>query len=107
MARFLLWPETMPLEPRVELGDDLTLLENSVRSNVASKARDKITHNLLHHGLADFDYGRSAAGLGVTRRSTSVAGDDEKDEKIKKKWSPKSRRNLAAGGRRGYGRRRQ
>ncbi|KAF6998075.1 hypothetical protein CFC21_014233 [Triticum aestivum] len=44
--------EAMPPELRVEVEDDLAVLDNPVRSDAAAKARDKIAHNLLHRGLA-------------------------------------------------------
>ena len=53
----------------MELKDDLTVLENPAHSIAAAKARDKITHNLLHHGLASSDYKRLQ---GVGRRSTRL-----------------------------------
>ena len=45
--------EAMPPELRVEVEDDLAVLDNPVRSDAAAKARDKIAHNLLHRVLAD------------------------------------------------------
>ncbi|KAF3546092.1 hypothetical protein DY000_02000494 [Brassica cretica] len=44
--------EKMERELMVEVVDDEVLPENALRSVSAMKARDSISHNLLHHGLA-------------------------------------------------------
>ncbi|KAG2238349.1 hypothetical protein Bca52824_092380 [Brassica carinata] len=44
--------EKMEAELMVEVVDDEVLPENALRSVDAMKARDNISHNLLHHGLA-------------------------------------------------------
>ncbi|KAJ0230690.1 hypothetical protein HA466_0305600 [Hirschfeldia incana] len=44
--------EKMESELMVEVVDDEVLPENALRSDYAMKARDSISHNLLHHGLA-------------------------------------------------------
>ncbi|KAG2334255.1 hypothetical protein Bca52824_005435 [Brassica carinata] len=44
--------EKMEAELMVEVVDDEVLPENALRSVSAMKARDSISHNLLHHGLA-------------------------------------------------------
>ena len=71
----------MSSELRVELEDDLTVLENPMRSAADAKAKDKIMHNLLHRGFASSDYERGTAELRTRRRSGSVAKHGEKDKK--------------------------
>ncbi|CAH8303302.1 unnamed protein product [Eruca vesicaria subsp. sativa] len=44
--------EKMETELMVDVVDDEVLPENALRSVNAIKARDAISHNLLHHGLA-------------------------------------------------------
>ncbi|KAJ4899346.1 Uncharacterized protein Rs2_13297 [Raphanus sativus] len=44
--------EEMAPELRFEVFDDVTVPENNIRSAAASSARDQISHNLLHRGLA-------------------------------------------------------
>ena len=45
--------EEMGPELQCDIIDDETVPKNLVHSESASKARDKITHNLFHSGLGD------------------------------------------------------
>ncbi|XP_013611635.1 PREDICTED: uncharacterized protein LOC106318278 isoform X1 [Brassica oleracea var. oleracea] len=65
--------ERMEPELMVEVVDDVVLPENALRSVNAMKARDTISHNLLHHGLA-------ASGSPIMSGSTDQMQTDRRDK---------------------------